>query len=95
MLKQLICFGLGAIMSMGVCPVPASAELNDLKSIKKFDAHFHVRGDAPYLRDILDDLNMKVITICTRGTNIERMNLQINSARRTLWTDVTFAMALF
>ncbi|MHC4685226.1 MAG: hypothetical protein ACYTBX_12505, partial [Planctomycetota bacterium] len=71
MFKQPICISLGVIMCMGVCTVPAGAQLDYLKSIKKFDAHFHARGDAPYLRDILDDLNMKVITICTRGTNIE------------------------
>jgi predicted TIM-barrel fold metal-dependent hydrolase len=70
---------------MGIRTISASAEIDYLKSIRKFDAHFHVRGDAPYLRDILDDLNMKVITICTRGTNIERMNLQINSAKEISW----------
>ena len=81
MFKQLICISLGVIMCMGICTVPASAQLDYLKSIKKFDTHFHARGDAPYLRDILDDLNMKVITICTRGTNTERMNMQINAAK--------------
>jgi len=80
MLKQFICISLGVIVCLGVCTVPAVAQLDYLKSIKKFDAHFHARGDAPYLRDIFDDLNMKVITICTRGTNIERMNMQINAA---------------
>ena len=81
MIKQQLFICLFAVMCARVCSVQADSELVYLKSIKKFDAHFHVRGDAPYLRGILDDLNMKVITICTRGTNIERMNLQIDSAK--------------
>ncbi|MCP4263462.1 MAG: amidohydrolase family protein [Planctomycetes bacterium] len=68
---------------MGARTLPASEQLDYLKSIKKFDAHFHIRGDAPHLRKILDDLNMKVITICTKGTNIERMNMQINMAKES------------
>lgn len=81
MFKQRLFTCLGAIICMGLCSVQAGEELGYLKSIKKFDAHFHVLGDAPYLRDVLDSLNMKVITICTRGTNIDRMNLQVNSAK--------------
>ena len=81
MFRKLVCFGLGILLCVGVCTSSTGAELDYLQSIRKFDAHFHVRGDAPYLRDILDELNMKVITICTRGTNIERMNLQINWAK--------------
>ncbi|MHC4120232.1 MAG: amidohydrolase family protein [Planctomycetota bacterium] len=81
MSKHLIRIGLGVTMCMGVCAAAADSQLDYLKSIKKFDAHFHARGDASYLREILDDLNMKVVTICTRGTNIERMNLQINAAK--------------
>jgi predicted TIM-barrel fold metal-dependent hydrolase len=52
-----------------------------LKSIKKIDVHTHIRNDAPYLRKIMDDLNMKMITICTGGLNLDRMNFQIDSAK--------------
>jgi len=81
MFKRIMCISFTVIMCMVACAVPAGAELDYLKSIKKFDAHFHARGDASYLRDIFDDLNVKVVTICTRGTNIERMNMQINAAK--------------
>jgi len=81
MFKQLICISLGIILCICARAVGADEQLDYLKSMKKFDGHFHVRGDVPYLRDILDEMNMKVITICTRGTNIERMNWQINMAK--------------
>lgn len=81
MCKQRLFACLSVIIYAGAGSVQAASELDYLKSINKFDAHFHVRGDAPYLRELLDDLNMKVITICTRGTNVERMNLQINAAK--------------
>jgi predicted TIM-barrel fold metal-dependent hydrolase len=57
------------------------AQLDYLMSIKKIDAHVHIRSDAPYLRKILDDLNMKFCTICTGGLNLDRMNFQINVAK--------------
>jgi predicted TIM-barrel fold metal-dependent hydrolase len=52
-----------------------------LKSIKKIDVHTHIRNDAPYLRKIMDDLNMKMVTVCVGGLNSERMNIQIDSAK--------------
>ncbi len=57
------------------------AQMDYLKSIKKFDVHTHIRNDAPYLRKIMDDLNMKMVTICTGGLNLKRMNFQIDSAK--------------
>jgi len=56
------------------------AQLEYLLSIKKIDVHVHISSDAPYLREIMDDLNMKFCTICTGGLNKERMDFQINSA---------------
>lgn len=81
MLKKLVYISLAIIVCLCIHATSAGEQLDYLNSMKKFDAHFHVRADAPYLRDILDDLNMKVITICTRGTNIERMNMQVNMSK--------------
>ncbi len=61
-------------------PTESFAQLDYLKSIKKIDLHVHIRNDAPYIRKIMDDLNMKMCTICTGGRNTERMNFQIDSA---------------
>ncbi len=63
------------------CSSNSKEQLNYLNSIKKIDMHFHVISDAPYLREIMDELNMKFFTICTRGTNIDIMNFQINTAK--------------
>jgi predicted TIM-barrel fold metal-dependent hydrolase len=59
----------------------AQSNMDYLMSIKKFDIHTHIWKEAPWLRHVLDSLNMKVTTICTRGTNVERMNRQINQAK--------------
>lgn len=62
--------------------VYTQSNMDYLMSVNKIDIHTHIRIDALWLRKILDSLNMKVTTICTRGTNIERMNNQRNSARQ-------------
>jgi predicted TIM-barrel fold metal-dependent hydrolase len=62
-------------------PAASWAQLDYLKTIKKIDVHTHISSDAPYLRAIMDDLNMKMITICVGGLNPERMNAQIDSAK--------------
>ncbi len=60
----------------------AQSNMDYLMSIKKFDIHTHIRNDSPLLRHVLDSLNMKVNTICTGGMNIQRMEKQINSAKK-------------
>lgn len=62
-------------------PADSWAQLDYLKTIKKIDVHTHISSDAPYLREIMDELNMKMITICVGGLNPERMNAQIDSAK--------------
>jgi predicted TIM-barrel fold metal-dependent hydrolase len=78
-LRSLI-YWLPMIMLMGCSDEPIS-HLDYLQSIKKIDIHFHTRGDADYLRSLLDDLNMKVCTMCTRGVDPVYTNKQIDSAR--------------
>jgi hypothetical protein len=62
-------------------PIDSLAQLDYLKSIKKIDVHVHIRNDATYLRQIMDDLNMKMVTVCVGGLNLDRMNSQIDSAK--------------
>jgi len=63
-------------------PPKVTAQMNFLKSIKKIDVHTHINNDAPYFREILDELNMKVCTLCTGGLDTARLNFRINGARR-------------
>jgi predicted TIM-barrel fold metal-dependent hydrolase len=57
-------------------------QLYYLKSIKKIDIHTHIVSDASYLREVMDELNMKFFTICTRGVNMDVMNFQVNTAKQ-------------
>lgn len=67
------------------CTKESSQDLTDhVKSIKKFDIHTHMGSDAPWFRDVLDSINLKVLTICTGGTNPERMYKQIDTAQQLL-----------
>ncbi len=70
------------VILVGITSVPVLAQLDYLQSIKKIDIHTHVRGDAPYLREILDEYNFKFSTICTGGRNLDRMNKQRESAKK-------------
>ena len=58
------------------------AQMDYVKSIKKIDAHTHINNDAPFFREFLDEYNMKVLTLCTGGTDTARLNFRINGARR-------------
>ncbi len=55
-----------------------------VKTIKKIDIHTHMGSDAPWFRDVLDSINQKVLTICTGGTNPERMYKSIDTAKQIL-----------
>ncbi len=59
----------------------AGLVIDEFRSIRKIDIHTHISNDAPYFRELMDSINMKVATICTGGTNPERMNRSIDSAR--------------
>ena len=58
----------------------ATAQLDYVKSIKKIDIHTHISSDDPSLRKVLDELNVKMCTICTKGTDLKRMNFQRETA---------------
>ncbi|HGY55325.1 MAG TPA: hypothetical protein ENK44_06480 [Caldithrix abyssi] len=58
------------------------AQMDYLKSIKKIDVHTHIDNDARFLREFLDDYNMKVVTLCTGGLDTARLNFRMKGARR-------------
>ncbi len=58
-----------------------NAQSDYLNSIKKIDIHTHIQSDAPYLRQIMDSLNFKLISVCYEGSDIERLNRQIEAAK--------------
>ncbi len=58
-----------------------TGQISYLNSIKKIDIHTHIVSDASYLKDVMEELNMKFFTICTRGTDMDRINFQVNAAK--------------
>ena len=50
-------------------------------SIRKIDLHTHISSDAPYLRDVMDEMNLKMVTICNEGLKTDRLEAQIKTAR--------------
>ncbi len=67
------------------CTGKSGQDLTDyVKSIKKIDLHFHMDSDAPWFRHMLDSINLKVCTICTGGTDPDRMYMSIDTARQLL-----------
>ena len=67
------------------CTGESGHNLTDyVKSIKKIDIHTHMGSDVPWFRDVLDSINQKVCTICTGGTNPERMYKSIETAQQLL-----------
>ena len=67
------------------CTRESGQDLTDyVKSIKKIDIHTHMGSDAPWFRGVLDSLDQKVLTICTGGTDPERMYKEIDTAQQLL-----------
>ncbi len=52
----------------------------NIKKIKKIDAHMHISSDAAYLREVMDELNLKMFTICNIGVQLDRLKTQIEAA---------------
>lgn len=56
------------------------AGIEYVNSIKKIDIHTHIHDDAPYFRDVLDSLNMKVTTVCFEGSDKGKTAKQIKTS---------------
>ena len=51
-----------------------------LKKIKKIDAHMHITSDAGYLRELMDDINLKMFIMCNIGLQLDRLKHQVDVA---------------
>jgi len=51
-----------------------------LNNDKKIDVHTHISSDAVYLREVMDDLNLKMLTICNEGLKSDRLEAQRKAA---------------
>ena len=51
-----------------------------MKSFKKIDVHTHISSDASYLKEVMDEWNMKMFTICNEGLKTDRLKAQIEAA---------------
>lgn len=54
--------------------------LGYMKSFKKIDIHTHISSDASYLKEVMDQWNMKMFTICNEGLKTDRLKAQIEAA---------------
>jgi hypothetical protein len=72
-------FLFGAIRSQ---PAEATDTVRDFQKIKKIDLHTHISSDAPYLKEIMDKLNLKMVTICNEGLKTDRLAAQVKIARK-------------
>lgn len=52
----------------------------DIDDMKKIDIHTHISTDARYLRKVMDELNVKMFTVCNEGLKVERLEAQIQTA---------------
>ncbi len=53
----------------------------DFEKMKKIDLHTHISTDAAYLREIMNSLNMKMLTIVNEALKTDRLRAQMESAR--------------
>lgn len=52
----------------------------EIRKINKIDIHMHISSDAEYLREVMDDLNLKMNTICNIGFQPDRLKVQVDAA---------------
>jgi predicted TIM-barrel fold metal-dependent hydrolase len=65
-------------------PAEARDTVKDFQKIKKIDLHTHISSDAPYLKEVMDKLNLKMVTICNEGMKAYRLAAQVEIARNIL-----------
>lgn len=53
---------------------------SEFNNTKKIDTHMHITSDATYLREVMDELNLKMFIMCNIGLQPDRLKLQIDTA---------------
>ncbi|MDE0769169.1 MAG: hypothetical protein OSB19_12350 [Opitutaceae bacterium] len=59
----------------------AESHVEYLDSIKKIDVHTHVRMDAPFVRELLEQQNFKYINVCVDSMGSKMTHAQRENAR--------------
>jgi hypothetical protein len=73
------------LKKMGIIPAAAMWGIPDqwspdFEDVNKIDIHTHISTDASYLREVMDDLNLKMFTICNEGLKVDRLDAQVKAA---------------
>jgi hypothetical protein len=73
---------LGAAGAAGSAAVagPRPAAQAPTLAFPKIDVHTHISTDAAYLREVMDELQLKMLTVCNEGLKVERLRMQIDAA---------------
>jgi predicted TIM-barrel fold metal-dependent hydrolase len=61
-------------------PLNADSLYNEFPKVRKIDVHMHISSDAVYMREIMDELNLKMNAICNIGLQPDRLQLQVETA---------------
>jgi predicted TIM-barrel fold metal-dependent hydrolase len=54
--------------------------LQKIEKFKKIDVHMHISSDASYLREVMDELNLKMNAMCNIGLQPDRLKVQVDAA---------------
>lgn len=64
--------------SFHLIPANAGSKFSTKQSakFKKFDIHTHISSDALYLKEVMNEWNLKMFTICNEGLKTDRLRFQ-------------------
>lgn len=54
--------------------------LADIPKFKKIDVHMHISSDAAYLREVMEELNLKMNIMTNKGIQADRLKFQVDTA---------------
>lgn len=54
--------------------------LEEILKFKKIDVHMHISSDAFYLREVMDELNLKMNVMTNKGIQSDRLKFQVDAA---------------
>ena len=54
--------------------------MEEIEKFKKIDVHMHISSDATYLREVMDELNLKMNIMTNKGLQADRLKFQVDGA---------------
>lgn len=54
--------------------------LQEIENFKKIDVHMHISSDAAYVREVMDELHLKMNAMCNIGLQPDRLKVQVDAA---------------